>query len=300
MRRARSARFKGYSVGVGHASSMADGIEVMFMRLDALTEGDQHRLASFLDQDEVERAESIRSARVRRQYIATRATARVSLALRTGQPLQQIRFREGVWGKPYLDAMPGQRTCDFNISHSDRYVAIALGQPATSDGQSRSGSIGLDIETHQQRLDIDAVASCSLTDHEHQTFQSLSHHTARRAYFLRSWTLKEAVLKSVGTGLVTDLKQIFCDLPPERSAFSFQFSPQVSAESMLAWQAQIDTETVLSLAVPKNSGINHVRVRQLFQSSNAVESVFSLQPGYGEPVNQFPFPFLSTQQASSS
>ncbi|KPW48677.1 4'-phosphopantetheinyl transferase [Pseudomonas syringae pv. berberidis] len=283
---------------MGHASSMADGIEVMLMRLDALTESDQHRLASFLDREETERADGIRSARVRRQYIATRATARVSLALQTGQPLQHIRFREGVWGKPYLDAMPGQITCDFNISHSDRYVAIALGQPATSDGQSCSGCIGLDIETHQQRLDIDSIASCSLTDHEHQTFQSLSHHTAKRAYFLRSWTLKEAVLKSVGTGLVTDLKQIFCNLASDISAFSFQFSPQVSGESMLAWQAQIDTDTVLSLAVPKSSGINHVRVRQLFQPLNAVENVFRLHSGHGEPVNQLPL--LNLQQASSS
>ncbi len=296
MRRAKSARSKGYSVGVDRASSLVDGIEVMFMRLDTLTEADQHRLASFLDQEEAERAEGISSARVRRQYIATRATARVSLALRTGQPLQQVRFREGVWGKPYLDVMPGQITCDFNISHSDRYVAVALGQPATANGQSRPGSIGLDIETHQHRLDIDALASCSLTDHEHQTFQSLSQHTARQTYFLRNWTLKEAVLKSIGTGLVTDLKQIFCDLASDHSVFSFQFSSQVSEESMLAWQAQIDTDTVLSLAVPKSSGINHVRVRQLFQPLNAVESVFKLHLGHGDPVNQLPL--LTTQQAS--
>lgn len=77
---------------------------------------------------------------------------------------------------------------DFNISHCDDLVAVALGE------RSR---IGLDVEDIHT-IDIEDFRSC-FTPHEWEDILASKNRYQRFFYY---WTRKEAVLKAIGSGLL--------------------------------------------------------------------------------------------------
>jgi phosphopantetheine--protein transferase-like protein len=88
----------------------------------------------------------------------------------------------------------------FNVSHSGDVLAIAL---------CATGEIGVDVEQTniQPGIDIEEIAKSHLAIDEYFLLMSLLPQQ-RLDYFLRIWTLKEAVLKAIGVGLYHPLNQI--------------------------------------------------------------------------------------------
>ena len=97
-------------------------------------------------------------------------------------------------GQPILS---GHGQPAISWSRSDDHLAIGL---------STNGSIGLDIETWQDRP-FGPMLKMICSDEELQRYQA-SNVTQNPAYFFRVWTMKEAILKSVGTGFQTDVKRV--------------------------------------------------------------------------------------------
>ncbi|MEO9968496.1 MAG: 4'-phosphopantetheinyl transferase superfamily protein [Hyphomonadaceae bacterium] len=97
-------------------------------------------------------------------------------------------------GQPFL-AGHGQPAISW--SRSDDYLAIGL---------SANGSIGVDIETWQDRPFGPMLKM--ICDHEELQRYQMSNVTQTPAHFFRVWTMKEAILKSVGTGFQTDVKRV--------------------------------------------------------------------------------------------
>jgi 4'-phosphopantetheinyl transferase len=85
---------------------------------------------------------------------------------------------------------------EFSLSRSGPYWALAV---------TAAGSVGVDLESRRD-FAAESVSELALSDPELARMQALEREDDRREFFLRSWTRKEAVLKAVGIGIVTDLR----------------------------------------------------------------------------------------------
>ncbi|MGG0383309.1 4'-phosphopantetheinyl transferase superfamily protein [Priestia filamentosa] len=107
--------------------------------------------------------------------------------------LVDIKFKYGKYGKPYIDSGRGLA---FNISHSGKFIAIAI--------DMESEEIGVDIQ-ECIKLDYKELASSFFTQQEYEYITCQSN--IKRNFF-RIWTLKESYLKAIGSGLYAPLNSI--------------------------------------------------------------------------------------------
>ena len=126
----------------------------------------------------------------RLQFAAGHSLVRAALTRRLGAPPERWAFTAGPWGRPELRAPAGQPGAGLGVSLSRRrgLVACALGPLA----------LGVDVE--DTRRPVEGVAEAICTPAELAHLAALA--PARRAVGLFAlWTLKEAWLKALGTGL---------------------------------------------------------------------------------------------------
>ena len=137
-----------------------------------------------------------RAARFHRPDDALRCLAAEALLAQAlqahGLDLRQLTLRTGPHGKPRL---AGQPRLHFNLSHAGPWLLCAL----------HDRPVGIDVE--EERLQAPLPAELIMTPEE------LRHHGtlapgAARAHFFRLWTLKESLLKALGTGLSVDPRTI--------------------------------------------------------------------------------------------
>jgi len=105
---------------------------------------------------------------------------------------QDFDIRTTIKGKPFLANYP----VFFNVSHTHSAYIIAI---------SKLGRIGVDIEQLVGNEDIEAMADYAFSAYEKQ--KVFSSHSEPQV-FEKIWTLKEALLKAIGLGLVPNLHQI--------------------------------------------------------------------------------------------
>lgn len=180
-----------------HGGPSADGpIDVWHVDLDACPLGDE-ALAAILSADERERAGRFHRPRDARRYAVGRAGLRLLLADRLGVAPARIRFEYGPHGKPaVVDA-----SLPFNVSHSRGAALIAVGGAA---------ALGVDIEAHDDAVEIEAIASRFFTAREVAQIRAAG--PAAPTRFFRAWTRKEAYLKAVGGGLSIPLTSVEIEL----------------------------------------------------------------------------------------
>lgn len=148
--------------------------------LAALPDAEQQALAA------------IRHPRVRRERAASTWLRRELLASHLGCQPHSLQFQSLTHGKPALR----DRALEFNASHSGEWLALAVADAA----------VGVDIEWLGKTRGWSALASQVLTPDELQVWQRLPAADQPRALLTR-WTLKEAWLKGLGTGLSGGLQR---------------------------------------------------------------------------------------------
>lgn len=96
-------------------------------------------------------------------------------------------------GRPYL----ADSACDFNVTHTDRYVFCAVEIPDETTAPCR---VGLDAEDLSRMPEerISRMARRWFSEAERALFDAAPDVET----FLRIWTRKEALMKWIGTGLV--------------------------------------------------------------------------------------------------
>jgi 4'-phosphopantetheinyl transferase len=192
------------------------------------------RVESLLDAAERECAKRFCFERDRRHYAAAHALKRLMLTVSTGCAVaaQAWRFDTGPHGRPAVARGGGAQ---FNLSHCDGLVACAV---------SRSVEPGIDVENLDRVVPLDVAETCLAAD-EAQWLYGLPV-TARRAGFLRLWTLKEAFIKATGLGLSQQLDAFAIGFDPLRVSFT---DPTLGDPS--AWrfeQLEVGGRYVLALA----------------------------------------------------
>lgn len=116
---------------------------------------------------------------------------------------EKLSYQYGKFGKPslseasrkYIREQKGDSAGDmeFNLSHSGKYAVLAISDAA----------VGIDVEREKKnRL---AVAKRCFCEKEYESIVGAESYQEQNKRFLEYWTMKEAYVKYVGTGLIIPL-----------------------------------------------------------------------------------------------
>jgi 4'-phosphopantetheinyl transferase len=160
-----------------------DSIQLWIVRVAGQA---MERWRPVLSASEWERAMRFRLHADQARFSVTRGVLRTLLGRYLQMPGSAIRFSANEYGKPATDG-----EIKFNVAHSGDYALLAF---------TREIEVGVDVE----RMSGDRVASDLarrvLSAKEYERFAALAD-SERETTFFQIWTLKEAVLKALGSGL---------------------------------------------------------------------------------------------------
>ncbi len=166
-----------------------DGTIVLHVDL-APDAGREARAVSLLDDSEKARGLRFRSVCARREFVLCRAALRVSLAERLGCSGERLSFGFLEHGKPYARLADRSVDIAFNVSHSGGHGLIAITDKA---------SVGVDVEERAPQRDLDGIGSLVYGPRE-QRFLGNASDREKVQIFYRLWSMKEALIKALGTG----------------------------------------------------------------------------------------------------
>ncbi|TWU45555.1 4'-phosphopantetheinyl transferase sfp [Novipirellula aureliae] len=158
-----------------------------------------------LSGEERQRAGHFRVATSRNQHIIGRGMVRHLLGhFACSPPIEPRSIELSVLqhGKPFVKH-PSTLTHSFNVSHTDGLVLCGI-------GSQDHHLLGVDVERLERRTDTE-LADRYFSPPEVEYVRSFADGESRRHAFLRVWTLKEAFIKAIGTGLHTPLADFAFD-----------------------------------------------------------------------------------------
>lgn len=165
----------------------------------------KERTGAFVPED-LKQSQIWRQAGDRHRSLAGRVLVRQALSQcvqgRLGPELWQFEIGEN--GKPYVSSE--QPRLQFNVSHSDRAVAVVV---------SSDRDVGIDIEKNSDQEPIFDV----LSEAEAKGLSAVSL-ADQSQHFLRLWTAKEACAKALGAGAGIDFAAIEIDIERDRASYS--------------------------------------------------------------------------------
>jgi len=177
-----------------------DEVHLWLLDIDQFT-ADHYTCADRI-MSEAERERAQKFVRGKESYIASRWLQRKVLAHYLGLSPEAVEFLRTDKGKPYLP----QGDLHFSLSHSGHWALLAVGSAEL---------IGVDIEAASATRDLIGIAESYYHPHEFAQLQKLAD-AAQNDCFYRLWTLKEAFLKAIGTGISAGLEKIAFDLTGDK------------------------------------------------------------------------------------
>lgn len=168
------------------------------IHVDLTPHGSREALAfSWLDDYERTRSRQFVHTGARRRYVMCRAATRAVLRDRLDCRNEHLTFGASRYGKPFalLDGKPA--SISFNVSHSGSHGLVAI---------APRGRLGVDIEERTIRYNLDSLIEYVLGPNE-QASLSLESGAGRANLFFKLWTIKEALLKALGTGFHLDMSK---------------------------------------------------------------------------------------------
>lgn len=164
-------------------------------------------LASWLSDDEWQRARRFHLERDRRRFVAGRGTLREILTALVGINPRSLAFSYGESGKPQIIAPAAACSIHFNLAHSDSIAVYAVAKH----------ELGVDVERIRAMDNAEQMAERFFSPREKLCLMALPAEQRAEAFF-NCWTRKEAYLKAIGSGLNDRLNQIEVSLAPGEAA----------------------------------------------------------------------------------
>ena len=197
-------------------------VHVWYQATDALDDAAIAAAVSVLSDDEREQYGRFHFAHDARDYAAAHALLRLTLSRYDDRAPDRWRFDKDAGGKPFL-VDPGAFRASFSLSHAQGMVSCAV---------TTEGDVGVDLECTDRTVNVGAIAARFFAPAEAAHLERLDG-DARRSRFFDLWTLKEALVKALGTGLATSLASlaftldaaggISFDAPSELAGHAWQF-----------------------------------------------------------------------------
>jgi 4'-phosphopantetheinyl transferase len=177
---------------MSHAPLPSDVVRVTFWRYADMAPDALLPFAAWMSAGESARLERFRFDRDRLAFLASRIMLRQALGEATGHAPASFRFSTDDHGvKPRVVAPSDVRSLHFSLTHTEGLVACAL---------TWAGEVGIDAELWTRPTRVEALTPRVLSAREAAVLEALSP-DARQRRFLEYWTIKEAWLKAMGTGL---------------------------------------------------------------------------------------------------
>nr|AFP87525.1 4'-phosphopantetheinyl transferase [Streptomyces sp. CNQ-418] len=165
--------------------------------IDLAGEGGTERSWEVLPKDEAERLSAVVPGR--RDYrVRAQAALRSLIARRLRCAPLAVRLERQRHGKPRIVGDEAAAALRMNLSHSDRFAAVAM---------ATGVEVGIDLEHPRALPQPTGLARTFMGDREFAEWSRLSGAQAAESLF-RTWTYKEAILKALGTGLAGDLRAV--------------------------------------------------------------------------------------------
>lgn len=152
---------------------------------------DHDAIEGTLSPDELVRARGLYHEADRRRFAAARLTLRRVLASYLGSDPAALSFRYGPHNKPSLALPTGERSLQFNLSHSNALCLLAI---------TRGRPVGVDVEEVRDLPDLYLIEDRLFAGDE-LAAQQARPPEERRLEFFRRWTQREAIGKGKGAGL---------------------------------------------------------------------------------------------------
>ena len=167
------------------------GVKLLMFDVARLPNDLVFELGKLLSPPELRKAARFRMMKDRKVYLSGGGMLRKMISEVLGPPAADLVIQEGQYGKPYL--ADGTKQLPFNLSNSGDMVALAF------DFGRRE--IGVDIEKINRSFEYWEVAG-------HYFSKKECDRVFNHRDFYRIWTMKEALLKVTGVGLVDDLPMV--------------------------------------------------------------------------------------------
>lgn len=169
-------------------------VDIWHVPMPEMPAGDLARQSAFvhLDADERARAARFRFEPDRVRFATTRSVLRELLGRYASVSPAALKFSTSGNGRPELAL---HAPISFNVSHSHAHALIVV---------SRERRVGIDVEYGNLALDWRELSPLVCTPPELRVLESMSS-AAQRTMFLRCWTAKEAILKTLGLGIAEGL-----------------------------------------------------------------------------------------------
>jgi 4'-phosphopantetheinyl transferase len=192
----------------GHAQNFVlqeNDVHVWLASLDVDPQ-ERTRLSSYLNKDEISRAERFVFPRDRNRFIVARGRLRELLGEYLHCPPNAVQFKTGRYGK--LSLLDDRDPLRFNLSHSH---GLAL------YGFCVGREIGIDTEKIRIGFASEGIAERYFSATEQRELLELPEELRDTAFFL-CWTRKEAYIKAHGDGLQIPLDSFDVSLKPGEPA----------------------------------------------------------------------------------
>ena len=197
-----------------------DGADVL--HVDLAPDPEREAFAfGLLDEEEKARWRRFAVERPKRQFSLCRGALRIQLSQRLGCSNRALSFDYLEHGKPVARVHGRRAPVEFNVSHSGRHGLIAF---------SERESLGVDVEERLPRRDLDGIGGKVYGPAERRALAAAI--GAQKVHlFFRLWSLKEALIKALGTGF--SLSPSRFEVPEailhgaRRSDFRFPHLPEI-------------------------------------------------------------------------
>lgn len=167
----------------------AEGVLVLHVDLRADRHREERALA-LLDDEERRRWDRFVVQGARRQFALCRAALRINLCERLGCANDELSFGYLEHGKPFARVNGTPSPASFNVSHSGLNGLIGF---AEHDG------LGVDLEERAPDRNFDGIGSSVYGPGERRALTAAAG-PQKADVFYRLWSLKEALIKALGTG----------------------------------------------------------------------------------------------------
>jgi len=214
---------------------------------------DEARLSEYrsvLSAQETERYHRFNFEKDKHSYLVSHALLRHVLSRYVDVQASQFQFTSNEHGKPELvlpSEVPG---INFNLTHTDGLCACI----ATLDK-----TCGIDAENIHRKSKLNAVARRMFADEE---LAQLDNENVQQNFYY-FWTLREAYVKALGTGLAGSTKDFYFDVnTADLSAVIYQKNKPQGDDG---WQFRLYQPTqdyVLSVAIQSHAPVQ-IRLAEL-------------------------------------
>jgi phosphopantetheinyl transferase len=215
-------------------------IEVYFSKTEEL-DADPSEMARYLSAEEKERADLFHFEEDRITYISCHALLRIVLSRKLGKDPFEILFVRDIHNKPALN----RSKLNFNLTHTRNAFAFAV---------SPRNYVGIDMEQATRKADYSSIIKNYFSEADQRYIDGADSDSAYRFFLL--WTRKEALLKALGVGVITDLKQYSVSDGKETTGInSFNNEMQsIECENHFIYSKYLE-DYILSIAVPVRNKI---------------------------------------------